>query len=66
MLKTAQEKVAAVGTALTLLAGNAMAAVPAEVTTGLTDGMADGKTIAYGILGLSIVIGIIVMIRRKV
>lgn len=48
-----------------VLAGNAMAAVPAEVTTAITDGMADGKTIAYALLGLAITIGVIMFIKRK-
>lgn len=46
-------------------AGNAMAAVPADVTTAITDGTADGKTIAYALLGFAVAVGVIMFIKRK-
>jgi hypothetical protein len=45
-------KAAAVGTGLAVMSGNAMAAVPTEVTTALTD----AKTDALAVAGLSLVI----------
>lgn len=71
MLKSARNtamkygsKVAQVGTGLMVAAGSAMAAVDPAVTTAITDGTADGKTIALGILTLIIVVGIIKHVRR--
>lgn len=71
MLKSARKvaqkygsKVAAGGSALMLSVGSAMAAVDPAVTTAITDGTADGKTIALGILTLIIVVGIIKHVRR--
>lgn len=65
MFKSVQSKAAAIGTAVTLMVGNAMAAVDPAVATAISDGTADGKTIAYGILTLSIVLGVIALVRRK-
>lgn len=65
MFKSVQSKAAAIGTAVTLMVGNAMAAVDPAVSTAISDGTADGKTIAYGILALSIVLGVIALVRRK-
>jgi len=48
----------------TLAAGNAMAAVDTSITTAISDGTADGKVIAGGILALIIAVGIFKHIRR--
>lgn len=44
------KKIAAVGSVLALSAGQAMAAVPAAVTTSLTDAQADGVAVATAVL----------------
>lgn len=48
-----------------LSAAPAFAAVPAEVTTAISDGLSDGKTIAYALLGFAIAIGVVMFIKRK-
>jgi hypothetical protein len=48
-----------------VMVGSALAEVPAEVTAAITDGTADGKTIAYGLLSFAVIIGVIMMIKRK-
>lgn len=46
------KKLAALGTSLSVVGGNALAAVPAEVTTAMTDAKADSLTVA----GLALII----------
>ncbi len=55
----------AIGTAASVLSMNAMAAVDAAVTTAISDGLADGKEIAAGLLGLAVAVGIVLYIKRK-
>lgn len=62
----ARNRAVQAGTAMTVMAGNAMAAVSTEVSTAISDGTADGKTIALGVLTLIIVIGILKHVRRGV
>lgn len=50
---------------LTGLVAQAQAAVPVDVTTAISDGLADGKTIAYGLLGFAVAVGVIMFIKRK-
>lgn len=57
--------VASLGTALSLFAVQAQAAVDAAVTTAISDGLADGKAIAGGLLGLAVAVGIVLYIKRK-
>lgn len=59
------KKLAAVGTALTVWGSNALAAVPADVTTAITEGVADGKTIGYLLLGFAVAIGVIMYLKRR-
>ena len=49
-IKRTTAKLALVGSGLTALAGNALAAVPAEVTQGITDAGNDLKSIASAVL----------------
>lgn len=49
-----------------IAAGNVMAAVPAEVTTAIEDGVADGKSIAYALLTFAIAVGVIMYIKGRV
>ncbi|WP_018076749.1 major capsid protein [Thiobacillus denitrificans] len=58
-------KVVAVGTGLSVMAGNAMAAVDPLITTAITDGTADGKEIAGGLLVFAVAVGIVLYIKRK-
>lgn len=55
----------ALGTSLTVAAGQAFAAIPAEVTAAITEGTADGKTLAYALLAFAVVIGVVLYIKRK-
>ncbi len=50
--------------ALSTLAGSAMAAVPADVSTALTDAKADGVTVAGIVLGVIITIAAFKLIRK--
>lgn len=59
-----QKQLVVLGSALTLAAGNAMAAVPTEVTTALTDAKADGLTVAGIVLGIIIAIAAFKFIRK--
>lgn len=61
-MKSKLQRLAALAT---LGAGNAMAAVPVDVTTAISDGLADGKTIAYSLLAFAVAIGVIMFIKRK-
>jgi len=61
-MKKKLARLAALGT---LLAGNAMAAVDPAITTAISDGTADGKTIAGALLGFAIAVGVIMYIKRK-
>lgn len=56
-------KLAAFGSMLVAGAGSAFAAVPADVTTALTDASADTKTVAG--LALAIMIGIAVFLWMR-
>jgi hypothetical protein len=56
--------VMAVGSLLTLTAGQAFAAVPLEVTTALDDAKADGVTVAGVVLVVIIAIAAFKFIRR--
>jgi len=66
MLKNARNAAAATLTMLMLAAGNAMAAVDPTVSQAISDGTADGKTIALGVLTLIVVVGVIRHTRRGV
>lgn len=61
-----KQKLLAIGTGLTVMAGNALAAVPADVSTALEDAKTDAVAVAG--LALVIVIGIaaIKYMRRAV
>lgn len=59
-----QKQLVVLGSALTLAAGNTMAAVPTEVTTALTDAKADGLTVAGIVLGIIIAIAAFKFIRK--
>jgi hypothetical protein len=48
-----------------LTTANAMAAVPEAVTAAITDGTADGKTLAFALLAFAVAIGVIMYIKRK-
>lgn len=57
-------KVSAVGTGLTLLAGRAAAAVPAEVTTAMGEMKDDGIAVATGFLVAIIAIAAFKLMRK--
>lgn len=59
-----RKKAAAVGTGLVVAAGSAMAAVPAEVTTALTNAKSDGTEIATSVF-VAIVVLFAFMLMRK-
>lgn len=58
------KKLGLVGAALVAYVNQAMAAVPAEVTTALTDMKADATTVATTVLVAIIVVAAIKFIRR--
>lgn len=61
-----RNKAVQASTAVMVTAGNAMAAVDPAVSTAISDGTADGKTIALGVLTLIIVVGILKHVRKGV
>lgn len=58
------KKIAAVGTSLAVMSGQALAAVPADVTTALTDAKADGVTVATAVLIAVVAIFAFKLMRR--
>lgn len=56
----------AVPASLTLLAGSAMAAVPADVTTALTDAKSDATTVAGVVIGIIVAIAAFLYMRRAI
>lgn len=64
MFKKIAGVVVSVSTGLALTAGNAMAALPTEVTTAIADAKADGLLVAGGFLGAIIVIAALLVARR--
>jgi hypothetical protein len=61
-----RNKAVQASTAVMVTAGNAMAAVDPAISTAISDGTADGKTIAIGILILIIGIGVLRHVRKGV
>jgi len=59
-----RKKAVAAGTALTLVGGQVMAAVPAEAETAITDGKADASSIAWMVFGVLVLIAIARHIRK--
>lgn len=57
--------VAALSAAALVLSTNVMAAVDPAITTAITDGTADGKTIAGALLVFAIAVGVVLYIKRK-
>lgn len=55
----------AFATSATVFAGQAFAAIPAEVTDAITAGTAEGKTLAYSLLAFAVIIGVVLYIKRK-
>jgi hypothetical protein len=56
---------ATLGAAVTAFSANVMAAVDPAITTAITDGTADGKEIAGGLLIFAVAVGIVLYIKRK-
>lgn len=63
-LRKGKKALVAGGTALTVAAGNAMAAVSTEVSTALSDAKTDGVTVAGTVLGVIIAIAAFKYIRK--
>lgn len=61
---SAAAKAAAVGTTLTLAAGQVMAAVPAEVTAAVNDAKTDGAVVATGFVVAVVVIKALGLMKR--
>lgn len=57
-------KIAAVGTGLSLTVGQAFAAVPADVSTAITDMKADTLTVAAAFLVVSIVVAAYLAMKK--
>lgn len=66
MLKQFFKRVGVAAASTGLLVGNAMAAVPADVTTALADMKADGLTVAGAVLVAIIVIAAVKFIKRGI
>lgn len=64
MFKKIAGFVVSVSTGLALTAGNAMAALPVEVTTAISDAKTDGLAVAGGFLAACIVIAALLVARR--
>jgi len=64
MFKSTKQKLAALAAMSTLAAGNAMAAVPAEVTSALGDAKTDGVTVASAVLVAIVAIFAFKLMRR--
>ncbi|QXP85486.1 major capsid protein [Methylococcus sp. Mc7] len=64
VVKSTGAKAAAAGTGALALSGNALAAVPTDVTDALTAAKADGTTIAGTVLGVIIAIAVFRYIRK--
>lgn len=64
MFKMTKQKLAVLAVPLTLAAGNAMAAVPTEVTTALSDAKTDGVTVATAVLVAIVAIFAFKLMRR--
>lgn len=62
--KSGGTKALAVGTGALALSGNALAAVPTDVTDALATAKADGTTIAGTVLGVIIAIAVFRYIRK--
>jgi len=58
-------KLQALAALASMQAMSVFAAVPADVTTAISDGTADGKTIAYALLGFAVTVGVIMYLKRK-
>lgn len=59
-------KVAAGGSMLVAGAGSAFAAVPADVTTALTDAKGDATTVAGVVIGIIVAIAAFLYMRRAI
>lgn len=59
-----KQKLAAIGTGLTVMTGNALAAVPAGVTTAIEDAGTDGATVAGAVLVAVVAIYAFKLMRR--
>lgn len=59
-----KQKLVAIGTGLTVMAGNALAAVPAGVTTAIEDAGTDGATVAAAVLVAVVAIYAFKLMRR--
>lgn len=57
-------RVAAVPAVLAVMAGSAMAAIPTEVATGLTDMKTDGSSMATGVLLAIVAVFTLKFLRR--
>jgi len=64
MFKSTKQKLAALAAMSTLAAGNAMAAVPTEVSTALNDAKTDGVTVASAVLVAIVAIFAFKLMRR--
>ncbi len=64
MFKITKQKLAALAAPLTLAAGNAMAAVPTEVSTALSDAKTDGVIVASAVLVAIVAIFAFKLMRR--
>jgi len=59
------KKLSLVLSGLLATTGSALAAVPADVTSAITDGVADGKTIAYALLAFAVAVGVVMYLKRR-
>lgn len=54
-----------IGSTLGLVSVQAFAALPASVTTAISDAQADGQTLGYAYLVMAVVVGVIFWLKRK-
>jgi len=64
MFKSLKVQLASLVALVSTFAGNAYAAVPAEVTTSLTDGKADAIVVAGSVLAIMIAVSAFLWMRR--
>jgi hypothetical protein len=65
MLKTLKQKRQAIAAGLSLIAVNSFAAVPATVTTAITDATADGQDLGWKLAALAVAVGVVFYLKRK-
>lgn len=65
MLKKVKGVIVSGFPAATAFVGQAYAAIPADVTTAIDGAKTDGSSLAWSLVGLAVVVGVIFFLKRK-